>query len=134
MTPPAGAMEIHARRRHADEALERLAARGADHDDADASVQYERRAKLIARGRDLLDAWETVVSTATREAAAAVPYSPYDLDPGPGKPLLFTGLDEDPPEVGSPRAKFKAPTSMRDVEPSVHLWLQRRRLGATPGA
>jgi hypothetical protein len=132
MTPARGAMEIAARRAQAEQALARLAARGAGYDGAEESVQKERRAKLLARGRDLLDAWENVVTEATKEAAAAVPYSPYDLDPGPGRPLLFTALAEEPPEPGSPRAKFKAPTSMRDVEPSVHLWLQRRRLGARP--
>jgi hypothetical protein len=131
MTPASGAMHIGARRARAEEALQRLAARGADHDGAPDAVQKERRSKLVARGRDLLDAWETVVTTATKEAAAAVSYSPYDLDSAAGKPLLFTAFSEDQPEPGSPRAKFKAPTSMRDVEPSVHLWLQRRRLGAS---
>jgi hypothetical protein len=80
------------------------------------------------RGNNLLDAWENLVSEA-RKAAARRSYSPFDLDRSAGKPLLKTALGEDRPEEGTDEAKFVAPTSMRDVEPSVHLWLERRRLG-----
>jgi hypothetical protein len=37
-------------------------------------------------------------------------------------------LDEDIP-TDRDEAKFSASMSMRDVEPSVHLWLQRGTLG-----
>ena len=50
-------------------------------------------------------------------------------------PLLWSVVD--PPET-KPRKderayKFAAPTSMRDVEPSAHLWLQRGRALGTEG-
>ena len=56
-------------------------------------------------------------------------YSPYDKDKAAGKPLLFTAVDEQQPEPHSLDARFCAPTSMRDVEASVHLWIERRALG-----
>jgi len=46
-----------------------------------------------------------------------------------GRALLYTVLDETPPPAGTDDAKFSAPTSMRDVEPTVHLWLETRALG-----
>jgi hypothetical protein len=131
MTAAGSAMLLAEHRERAEEALLRLAERGAEQaDGAGTAAQAERRERLLGRGRDLLDAWETVVRTATRKAAASVSYSPFDVDRSAGKPLLFTALAEDQPEPGEPGAKFKAPTSMRDVEPSVHLWLRRGRLGA----
>jgi hypothetical protein len=47
------------------------------------------------------------------------------LEPGKGEALLFRALDEKRPDPRLPRGKFCAPTSMRDVEPSVHLWKRR---------
>ncbi len=64
-----------------------------------------------------------------REAAARRAYSRFDKDKAAGKPLLHFILDEDKPPEGSDEATFTAPTSMRDVEPTVHLWLERRQLG-----
>ena len=43
-------------------------------------------------------------------------------------------LDDDQPEAGTDEAKFAAPTSMRDVEPVVHLWMMRGRLGGKTNA
>ena len=56
-------------------------------------------------------------------------YSPFDLDHQGGKPLLFSALEDDPPLPNSDDARFEAPTSMRDVEPAVDLWLERQPLG-----
>ncbi len=56
-------------------------------------------------------------------------YSKYDKEKTGGKPLLFTPLDEERPLDGTPDAQFAAPTSMRDVEATAHLWLVGRRLG-----
>ena len=42
-----------------------------------------------------------------------------------GRPILFTVLDEDERTKSTDEEKFSAPTSMRDVEPSVHLWIER---------
>jgi hypothetical protein len=84
---------------------------------------------LRKRGRNVVDAWISIVTEARKEAGARS-YSPYDRARDAGKPILFTPLDEHRPPAGTDEAKFAAPTSMRDVEPSVHLWLERRSLGA----
>ena len=56
-------------------------------------------------------------------------YSPWDRGRPPAsrnllRQVLDTPESQAPPEAGL----FTAPTSMRDVEPSTHLWL-RTRLG-----
>ena len=43
-----------------------------------------------------------------------------------GKALMYTATD-DPPDDHDAR-QFEAPTSMRDVEPSVHVWLRFAQL------
>jgi hypothetical protein len=42
---------------------------------------------------------------------------------------LHTVLEEDPALMTEGEEDFSAATSMRDVEPSVHLWVERQRLG-----
>jgi hypothetical protein len=64
-----------------------------------------------------------------RHAATNLAYSRFDREKDAGTPLLHTAEDA-VAEPGSDEAKFVAPTSMRDVEPSVHLWIERKRLGA----
>jgi len=126
LTPPAGAMTIAEKRKVAERALAELAERGARL----ARDQYEDvKAALMDRGANLLDAWEKLVKTARDEAAGPRCYSRFD-PAAEGKPLLYTVVDEEKPLPGSDEAKFAAPTSMRDVEPNVHLWLERSaRLG-----
>ena len=85
-------------------------------------------AYLRPRAKNLLDAWEALAERA-RHAATNLAYSRFDREKDARTPLLHTA--EDPiAEPGSDEAKFVAPTSMRDVEPSVHLWIERKRLGA----
>jgi hypothetical protein len=82
------------------------------------SEETARRARSWAENR--LDIWERLVRTA-RDRATQRTYSPFDISKS-GTPLLHTALR--PPEDPEPgEEKFCAPTSMRDVEPSVHLWM-----------
>jgi hypothetical protein len=128
MTPAAAAMDIDAHRKFADACVEALAKRGGQqtHDSEDFTKMTEA---LRDRGTKLLDAWTKLVKEARQEAAAKRCYSPFDKDKAAGKPLLFTVVDENPPDPHSDDGRFAAPTSMRDVEPSVHFWLERRALG-----
>jgi hypothetical protein len=80
---------------------------------AEAAGRRHDEVQRIARS--VVDAWTAAVA---REGVAR--YS--TLEKGTGVPLLHGALDGDPPAPRSVRAKFKVPTSMRDVEPSVHLW------------
>lgn len=130
MTPPAGAMAIDAHRALAEACVKELADRGARHTTSLEAEEITRlESSLRQRGLKLIDAWEKLVKTARDEGATKRAYSPFDRDKTAGKPLLYTVIDEQQPERGSLDAHFAAPTSMRDVEPTVHLWIERRALG-----
>lgn len=84
-------------------------------------------ATVLQRARSLLDSWQNIMEQSKKDAAIRA-YSPYDPDGKGYKPLLHTALD--PTEnLSQDERKFEAPLSMRDVEPSVHLWIQRQPLG-----
>ncbi len=126
MTPPGAVMDIAQHRATADRAVDALADRAAHQPGLaapDATKTY-----VAKRGRNVIDAWERVMKVSAEEAAAKRKYSRLERD-APGKALLFTVIDEDQPEENSDAAKFSAPMSMRDVEPSVHVWIERGRLG-----
>jgi hypothetical protein len=81
--------------------------------------ESSRRTRSWARNR--LDIWEALVRSARDDRATQRTYSPFDVSKS-GTPLLHIALN--PPEDPEPgEEKFCAPTSMRDVEPTVHLWL-----------
>jgi len=128
MTPPGAASDVSAHRDLGERAVRTVAERGARQPTVDGG-RYERVLQsLIDRGRNLLDSWESLTEQA-RRAASRLAYSPFDKDRTAGKPLLFSGSEEHQPAEGTEEAKWRAPTSMRDVEPTVHLWLERSRLG-----
>ena len=130
MTPPAAAMDISSHRELGERVVQILADRASRHDDSmDAEESDRLRDALRSRGQSLLDDWEKIVARARSEAAAKRTYSRFDRDKAGGKPLLFMVVDEEKPASHTDEAKFAAPTSMRDVEASVHLWLERRALG-----
>jgi len=87
---------------------------------------------VLGRCNHLLDTWQRIARRAT-EAAGDRVYSRYDRDCRNRKALLHTVLEEEPTELSEGEEDFSAPTSMRDVEASVHLWIERQRLG-TKGA
>lgn len=123
LTPPRGAMEIAKQRAHADRAAAYLSARAED--DRDGEREGGRKRWVRERCASLLDSWERVVQTARDEAAAQRSYSRFDRDKAGGKPLLFLITDSEQPDPDSDEGKFQAPTSMRDVEETVHLWVRK---------
>jgi hypothetical protein len=128
MTAPASAMAIGDHQAYAEACVQAIARRGAAQADDDDEAK-RLLATLRGRGTKVIEAWQKLVTTARHEAAGKRSYSPFDKDKTAGKALLYTVLDENQPEPHSDDARFAAPTSMRDVEPSVHLWLERRSLG-----
>jgi len=128
LTPPGAAMTLGDHRNKGDRAAEAIALRAGGH----TRLTSEESEKLIAsirpRAQNLLDSWEALADRA-RHAATNLAYSRFDREKDAGTPLLHTAEDA-VAEPGSDEAKFVAPTSMRDVEPSVHLWIERKRLGA----
>ena len=131
LTPPVAAMDVEAHRALAEQAVGAIARRGQALPNLDAPTQERLVEALTRRGKSLVDAWIRLVDQA-REAAAKRCYSPYDKD-RTDKPMLFTVTDEDVPEPGTDDARFAAPTSMRDVERTVHVWVEPRALGGNRG-
>jgi hypothetical protein len=88
------------------------------------SPEEEQRlaASLRARAQDLLDSWSKV-GKAHRDASARLVYQPFENADGPA--LLHTPLDPELANLSQDARKFRAPRSLRDVEPSVNLWLKR---------
>jgi hypothetical protein len=126
MEPARGVMRLHDNRPLADQVLEALVTRGRKHREwHDAEAEQRIADELRARGRNFLDAWERVIDRAV-EGAADRTYSSHDRRKVEGKPLLHTSTDEPPDDLDERR--FVAPTSMRDVEPSTHVWLRFKQL------
>jgi len=123
LTPPTGVMELRQRREVGDRAAAVFAQR-AGALQRNTQDQQSATTALAQRIRSLLDSWERIVARTRDEAAGQSCYSPWDR-PRVGKPLLFQALD-DKSTRDTDELKFQAPSSMRDVEPSVHLWIVRR--------
>jgi hypothetical protein len=127
LQPPEAVMDIEAHPAAAEAALETLSLRaGREALGLDARGHEALVETLRQRGRSLLDSWIALVR-ASRDGAGARCWSPYDRD-RKGKPLLFTVLDPEAPAPGTDDARFAAPTSMRDVEATAHIWVERRAL------
>lgn len=123
-TPPSAVMEVAAVRPIGDRAVKALAER-ASRMSGTKSKREETAKNVAQRGMNLLDAWNRLVSELTSGAAAGrIHYSPYDKDRA-SVHMLHTVLDDPRPDLGTDYPKFRAPTSMRDVEASVHLWIER---------
>ena len=82
-------------------------------------LEDRQKSRATRVKRDTLD-------QAVKDAAQRV-YSPYDPGGKGFKPLLRSVLD--PTEGTQDEKRFEAPLSMRDVEASVHLWIERTPLG-----
>jgi Helicase conserved C-terminal domain len=124
LTPSLGAMRIGDHRDAGERAVQDIANRGAAHDDMDSEEAERTLDELRRRGAKLVENWESIMRRARQEAAGTRCYSRFDKDKqGPG--LLYMVTDDDKPDPNTEEARFAAPTSMRDVEPSVHLWLVR---------
>jgi hypothetical protein len=130
MTRPEAAMLIGTHRKLADLAVEVLAARAGRSSNGLSGKDHDRLVEnLRARGQSFLDSWEIVVRESRDKSAAKRSYSAFDRDKAAGKALLFMVTDEDKPPPNTDEARFAAGTSMRDVEESVHWWIERRTLG-----
>lgn len=126
LTPSAAAMRIADHRELAEDAVQSLAARGALQPGLEGERREAVRAGLTARARALVDAWERLAEIAPSGGYRRI-YSPWDRGRGAtDRQMLRTVLerpqDQEPREV----EMFRAPSSLRDVEPSTHLWLEKR--------
>lgn len=126
MSPPTGVMEIHAKRPAAERVLERLVGRARRHRDfRDDDAETRLADHVLRRGKSFLDAWERVIEAA-RKGAATRQYSELDGVRPAGRWLLYTATDD--PPLDRDEREFLAPTSMRDVEAAVHVWVRFKQL------
>jgi hypothetical protein len=128
MTKPKSSMDINTHEESAQLAIQALKERSEEI--TSLNGQDTLLASTVAkRTQNLLDAWQRIVSQA-KQGAGTLSYSRFDKDKGT-KSMLYMALDEEKPNEGTDEAKFQAPTSMRDVEPVVHLWLPKKDKGSS---
>lgn len=121
MTPPRGATEILNELPQLDFAIERLAERALEtHQDSSSTEAEKLRLTVRERAVDLLDEWSGIAKE-LRDAGGALQ---YQTEQGNAQRLLYEFLNPDLKSLPPKRKKFRANRSMRDVEPSVNLWLK----------
>jgi len=126
LTPPMGAVSVGGEQAALSVVADILAARARAHRAGNGTNEEEKRldATVRARVKDLLDSWHKVAK-AQQENNARLRYQQHEGSAGPAllrTPLEPVGADLLPMQDAR---KFKAPRSLRDVEPSVNLWLKR---------
>jgi hypothetical protein len=129
LTHPAAVMKMKDNRSYGEEAVRAIAERGRRQPlfgVTAAEDQEQLYQSLLARGQSLLDSWQGLMETMKKEAGAKRCYSPFDVETE-GHSLLrvLRGQTAAQDVLQDEAAKFQAPTSMRDVEPTVDLWLKR---------
>jgi len=122
LAPPRGAIEIVNERAQLDGVIDALSKRARAHRSLTADDEQRLDASLRSRAKDLLDSWFKV-GKAHRDSSSRLVYQPFENADGPA--LLHGPLDPELANLSQDARKFKAPRSLRDVEPSVNLWLKR---------
>lgn len=117
MTAPKGATEILKERGKLDWVARELASRAAEHIDGPSE---ELRLKVLEWSRKLLDEWEKIAKEYQTDSVQLQ----YQREAGAASPLLHTFLDPDLKKLPPRHRRFRANRSMRDVEPSVNLWVK----------
>lgn len=114
LTAPASAGDITKHRHELEFVADILADRVEAHDvELDASEVSDMRQKIKHRVHDLLDSWEGI--------ARHKGMLQYQREVGTAPPLLHDFLDNQ--TLTARELKFRAQRSLRDVEPSVCLWV-----------
>ncbi len=89
------------------------------------NVTATMKQRLRERVTDILRHWDALVKGADRSGGGALSYSYWE---GRDRPSLLRSA-VDPPAKGPQEEHlqhFQVPTSMRDVEPTVHIWVDQR--------
>ena len=120
MTAPSRAVAITAHRQALSFVADVLARRAERHQEMPAADAEALRQKLKGRTNDLLDVWESIA----HEKASTGAGLQYQKEVGGDPPLLHQPADPELLKLPLPARKFKAARSLRDVEPSVNLWVR----------
>lgn len=122
LTAPRGALNMATERAGLDAVAAALVGRATAHRSFSADEEKRMVAQVRGRVNDLLDSWAKI-ARAKQDTGARLVYQPYENADGPA--LLRTPLDPELATLNADERKFKAPRSLRDVEPSVNLILKR---------
>ena len=121
MTPPRGAIEILNELPQLEFAVEQLSKRALDtHQNSSSDDAEQLRKRVRERCKDLFDEWSTIAKE-LHDAGGALQ---YQTEVGSAQRLLYEFLNPELKHLPSRHKKFRANRSMRDVEPSVNLWLK----------
>lgn len=120
LTPAKGATEILRQRADLDAAVDQLAARAGSHRSLDAGDSEALRQRVRHLSADLLDEWSHIADEYAREGIDLQ----YQAEEGGARRLLYEFLDPELKNLHRRHRKFRANRSMRDVEPSVNLWVR----------
>ena len=121
MTPPRGATEILRHRTDLEFVVKTLSDRAASHAQLEPAEAETLRQVVRDRTKDLFDVWSQIAHD-YYENGTILQYNQREV--GAAKPLLHEFLDVDLKTMHPRHRKFRANRSMRDVEPSVNLWLR----------
>jgi hypothetical protein len=119
MTPPKGATEILRERGKVDFVIDVLAARAAAYAETPQEAQALRQ-RVRERAVDLLDEWSHIAHDFQNQGVQLQ----YQKEAGAAQRLLYEFLSPELKNLPLRHRKFRANRSMRDVEPSVNLWVK----------
>jgi hypothetical protein len=119
LTAPLGAGAMTQHRQALDYVVQALSERAANHDkELDAESAEALRTKVQGLVKDLLDSWFKIADTQEGKLQ-------YQKEVGSAPPLLYNPLDPELEKQPKIAQKFKAQRSLRDVEPTVDLWIKK---------
>lgn len=119
MTPPKGATAILRERGKLDWVAQVLADRAAAMKETQPEAD-DVHGKVLARCRKLLDEWEKIA----KELNDLGTELQYQIESGAAQRLLYEFLSPELKKLPMRHRLFRANRSMRDVEPSVNLWVK----------
>ncbi|MFA6241470.1 MAG: DISARM system helicase DrmA [Candidatus Hydrogenedentales bacterium] len=120
MTPPKGAGAIQTERGRLDAVVEAIAGRAASHTPMKKAEADAIRQRVKDRVNDLLDTWSQIAHDYGNQGVQLQ----YQREMGAAQRLLYEFLSPELSALHPRHKKFRANRSMRDVEPSVNLWLK----------
>jgi len=119
LTAPLGAGKLPQQHAQVEWVADWISRRAERHDETlDAAEQEALRQKVKLRARDLLDTWDQL-------AVYRQGLLQYQKEAGEAPPLLYEPLDPELQRQPLEARKFKAGRSLRDVEPTVSVWVKR---------
>jgi hypothetical protein len=120
MTPALGAHQITPERGRLNFAIDAIISRAESHADLSPADKTRLKARVKDRSLDLLDEWSHIAADTANIGGVLQ----YQIEQGNARRLLYEFLNPDLQNESPRFRKFRANRSMRDVEPSVNLWMK----------